>query len=176
MAGLEPFKVSVNLSPRQFQNSNLVEMVAQILEETEIDPKWLELEITETTIMQNVNFARKALERLQQIGVRIGLDDFGTGYSSLGYLKQFPFHTLKIDQSFVKDIQENSRDTAIIAAIIALGRGLNLRIIAEGVETQQQFELLQRLQCEAIQGYWFSKPLRVEEVSNFINCRHQIAS
>lgn len=176
MAGLPPFKVSVNLSPRQFQNSNLVEMVAQILDETEIDPRWLELEITETTIMQNVNFARKALEKLQQIGVRVGLDDFGTGYSSLGYLKQFPFHTLKIDQSFVRDLQENSRDRAIIAAIIALGRGLNLNVIAEGVETQQQFELLKNLQCEIIQGYWFSKPMRAEEVVDFVNCRHKIAS
>lgn len=176
MAGIAPFKVSVNLSPRQFQNSNLVEMVAQILEETELDPQWLELEITETTIMQNVNFARKALEKLQQIGIRIGLDDFGTGYSSLGYLKQFPFHTLKIDQSFVRDLHKNSRDTAIIAAIIALGRGLKLKIIAEGVENKQQFELLQSLQCEGIQGYWFSKPMRAEEVIDFINYRDKIAS
>lgn len=175
LLGIEPFKVSVNLSARQFQNANLVEMVTQILQETEIDPQWLELEITETTIMQNVNFARQALEKLQQIGVRISLDDFGTGYSSLGYLKQFPFHTLKIDQSFVRDLKENSRDTAIISAVIALGRGLNLRVIAEGVETQQQLELLRNLQCEAIQGYWLSKPLIAAEVVNFLTCHAKMA-
>ncbi|AFY77823.1 diguanylate cyclase (GGDEF) domain-containing protein [Pleurocapsa sp. PCC 7327] len=175
LLGIEPFKVSVNLSARQFQNANLVEMVTQILQETEIDPQWLELEITETIIMQNVNFARRALERLQQIGVRISLDDFGTGYSSLSYLKQFPFHTLKIDQSFVRDLKENSRDTAIISAVIALGRGLNLRVIAEGVETQQQLELLRNLQCEAIQGYWLSKPLIATEVVNFLTCHTKMA-
>jgi diguanylate cyclase (GGDEF)-like protein len=175
VTGMEPFKVSVNLSARQFQNANLVEMVTQILQETEIDPQWLELEITETTIMQNVNFARRALEKLQQIGVRISLDDFGTGYSSLGYLKQFPFHTLKIDQSFIRDLKENSRDTAIVSAVIALGRGLNLRVIAEGVETQQQLELLRNLQCEAIQGYWLSKPLTAVEIVNFLTCRTKMA-
>jgi diguanylate cyclase (GGDEF)-like protein len=170
--GLPCFKVSVNLSARQFQHVNLVEMVAQVLEETDLDPQWLELEITETTIMQNVKFACKALERLEQIGIRISLDDFGTGYSSLGYLKQFPFHTLKIDQSFVRDLSINSRDTAIISAVIALGRGLNLRVIAEGVETQQQLDILQSLQCEAIQGYWLSKPLTAQDVVNFLAC-HQ---
>jgi diguanylate cyclase (GGDEF)-like protein len=170
-AGFPPLKVSVNLSARQFQYANLVEMVARILEETELDPQWLELEITETTIMQNVNFARWALERLQQLGIRISMDDFGTGYSSLGYLKQFPFHTLKIDQSFVRDLTDDSRDTAIVAAVIALGRGLNLRVIAEGVETQQQVDLLRNLKCETIQGYWLSKPLKAEDLVSFLACR-----
>jgi diguanylate cyclase (GGDEF)-like protein len=174
MAGVGNFKVSVNLSPRQFQNANLVEMVAQVLAETRLAPQWLELEVTETTIVQNVNFARQALEGLQKIGIRISLDDFGTGYSSLGYLKQFPFHTLKIDQSFVRDLKENSRDSAIIAAVIALGRGLNLRVVAEGVETQQQLEILRDLQCEAIQGYLSSKPLTVPEVANFLACREKM--
>jgi diguanylate cyclase (GGDEF)-like protein len=174
-SGLPPLKVSVNLSARQFQYANLVEMVAQTLEETELDPQWLELEITETTIMQNVNFARWALERLQQLGIRISMDDFGTGYSSLGYLKQFPFHTLKIDQSFVRDLTDDSRDTAIVSAVIALGRGLNLRVIAEGVETQQQVDLLRTLKCEAIQGYWLSKPLKAEDLVSFLACRETIA-
>lgn len=174
-AGLPSLKVSVNLSARQFQYANLVEMVARTLEETKLDPQWLELEITETTIMQNVNFARWALERLQQLGIRISMDDFGTGYSSLGYLKQFPFHTLKIDQSFVRDLTDDSRDTAIVSAVIALGRGLNLRIIAEGVETQQQVDLLRTLNCEAIQGYWLSKPLKAEELIAFLAFREQMA-
>ncbi|MCU0532804.1 MAG: EAL domain-containing protein [Hydrococcus sp. Prado102] len=174
-AGLPPLKVSVNLSARQFQYANLVEMVAQVLQETELDPQWLELEITETTLVQNVNLARWTLERLQQLGIRISMDDFGTGYSSLGYLKQFPFHTLKIDQSFVRDLTEDSRDTAIVSAAIALGRGLNLRVIAEGVETQQQADLLRTLQCEAIQGYWLSKPLKAEDLINFLACREKMA-
>jgi diguanylate cyclase (GGDEF)-like protein len=172
-AGLGFFKVSVNLSARQFQTANLVETVAQVLAETGLAPQWLELEITETTIMENVDFACQALERLQQLGVRISLDDFGTGYSSLGYLKQFPFHTLKIDRSFVRDLQQNSRDAAIIAAIVALGRGLNMRTIAEGVETQQQLELLRKLQCEVIQGYLLSKPLIARDLVNFINERQE---
>jgi EAL domain-containing protein (putative c-di-GMP-specific phosphodiesterase class I) len=119
--------------------------------------------------------ARWTLERLQQLGIRISMDDFGTGYSSLGYLKQFPFHTLKIDQSFVRDLTEDSRDTAIVSAAIALGRGLNLRVIAEGVETQQQADLLRTLQCEAIQGYWLSKPLKAEDLINFLACREKMA-
>jgi diguanylate cyclase (GGDEF)-like protein len=171
--GLGFFKVSVNLSARQFQTANLVETVAQVLAETGLAPQWLELEITETTIMENVEFACQALERLQQIGVRISLDDFGTGYSSLGYLKQFPFHTLKIDRSFVRDLQGNSRDAAIIAAIVALGQGLNMRTIAEGVETQQQLDLLKELQCEVIQGYLLSKPLTTRDLVNFLIARKQ---
>ena len=168
-AGLPPFRVAVNLSARQFQQPNLVSMVAQVLEKTGLEPHWLELEITETTIMQNVDFALQALRDLQQMGVHISMDDFGTGYSSLGYLKKFPFHTLKIDQSFVRELRDDPQDMAIISAVIALGRGLNLRVVAEGVETLQQLELLRRLQCSEMQGFWFSRPFRAEYAKKFLS-------
>jgi diguanylate cyclase (GGDEF)-like protein len=167
-AGFSKLRIGVNLSPRQFQEPNLVQLVGKILAETGLAPEFLELEITETTVMQNVEFARAMLYSLQDMGVHISMDDFGTGYSSLGYLKKFPFHTLKIDQSFVRELKDNFQDIAIISAIIALGRGLNLRIIAEGVETKEQLQLLHRLDCEQIQGYFFSPPLAVEEATKFM--------
>ena len=168
LAGLPPLRIAINLSARQFQQSNLVSMVAKVLSETKLNPNYLELEITETTIMQNVEFAREALQEFQKMGVHISMDDFGTGYSSLGYLKKFPFDTLKIDQSFVRDLGDNLEDTAIISAIIALGRGLNLRVIAEGVEMQHQLDLLKSLQCDEMQGYWFSRPLNTEQATEFL--------
>ncbi len=166
-AGLLPLRVAVNISPRQFQQPNLVSMVKKILDETGLEPHWLELEITETSIMNNVDLATKTLHDLQKIGVHLSIDDFGTGYSSLSYLKQFPFCALKIDRSFIQDLEDNSEDKAIISAIIALGRGLNLRVVAEGVETPQQIDLLQSLQCSEIQGYWFSHPLTPEDAAKF---------
>jgi diguanylate cyclase (GGDEF)-like protein len=172
-AGLPPLRMGVNISAQQFQQTDLVKLLTNILAETELDSHWLEVEITETTLMQNVNLARQTLEQLCELGIHISMDDFGTGYSSLGYLKKFPFHTLKIDQSFVKDLNENPEDIAIISAVVALGHGFNLKIIAEGVETQQQLDLLRELQCEVMQGYWFSPPLPVEEVTNFINKHYE---
>ena len=166
-SGLPPLRVGVNLSARQFQQPNLVEMVGRILEETGLNPNFLELEITETSIMQNVHFARQALRDLQAMGVHISMDDFGTGYSSLGYLKQFPFQALKIDRSFIRDLKDDPQDLGIISAVIALGHCLNLKVIAEGVETNQQLELLRNLQCEEIQGYLFSRPLPTEEATQF---------
>jgi predicted signal transduction protein with EAL and GGDEF domain len=168
-AGLQPLRISVNLSSRQFQDKNLVSMVSRVLDRTELEPKWLELEITESSLMNNVKFARQALSELQEIGVNISMDDFGTGYSSLGYLKKFPFHTLKIDQSFVRDLKDNPKDIAIISAAITLGYGFNLRVIAEGVENQEQLELLRSLNCEEMQGYWFSRPLTAEEATKFLS-------
>ena len=167
-AGFSELRIGVNLSPRQFQEPKLVQLVADILAETGLAPECLELEITETTVMQNVDFAKAMLYSLQDLGVQISMDDFGTGYSSLGYLKKFPFDTLKIDQSFVRELKDNFQDIAIISAIIALGRGLNLRIIAEGVETEEQLQLLHRLNCEQIQGYFFSRPLTVENATKFM--------
>ena len=167
-AGLPPVKISVNLSPRQFQDPHLVSMVGRILAKTGLEAKWLELEITESTIMQNVELARQSLQELLEMGVHISMDDFGTGYSSLGYLKKFPFHTLKIDRSFVQELHNNQADLAIIAAVIALGAGLNLRVIAEGVETQQQLQLLQGLKCEEMQGSFFSPPVNASAVTELL--------
>lgn len=175
-AGIPPLQIAVNLSARQFQQRNLVDLISGVLAQTQLDPQWLELEVTESILMQDVNFARQALQKLKEMGVHISLDDFGTGYSSLSYLKKFPFHTIKIDRSFVRDLQDNPEDTAIIAAVIALGKGLNLKVIAEGVETEAQVELLKRLQCVQMQGYWFSKPIRAEEVAQFITWYSKITN
>ena len=166
--GLSPISMAVNFSPRQFRQSNLVEMVEQVLTETRLDPQWLEVEITETSIMQDVKAARRSLHDLQHLGVLLSMDDFGTGYSSLSYLQNLPFDTLKIDRSFVLELADNTKNTAIISAVIALGRSFNLRVVAEGVETPQQLELLQRLQCEEVQGYLFSYPLEAEDATQFL--------
>lgn len=167
-AGLPPLRVAVNLSVRQFQQTNLVEMVRQVLAQTELSPHFLELEITESTIMENVDKARAYIGDLHGLGVHMTMDDFGTGYSSLGYLKKFPFHTLKIDQSFVRDLKDEPQDTAIISAVMALRRGFNLRVVAEGVETKEQLELLQSLDCQEMQGHWFSRPLPAAEATKFL--------
>lgn len=167
--GLSPIPIAVNLSPKQFQQPNLVSIVSQILEETELEPHLLELEITETAIMENIDFSQETLQKLRNLGVQISLDDFGTGYSSLGYLQKFPLTTLKIDQSFIQTLQNNSQNTAIISAIIALGKSFDLRVVAEGVETLQQLEFLQRLNCQEIQGFWFSHPLKSADATTFLS-------
>ena len=154
---LDPIKMSVNLSVSQFKQQNLVLAIVNILKQTQLKPEYLELEITESITMQNTESTKAILDRLNKIGVYLSMDDFGTGYSSLSYLKQFPFHTLKIDRSFVKDLHSNSQDLAIVKAIIALGQSLNLSVVAEGVETKELRDLLKNLGCEYIQGYLYSK-------------------
>jgi diguanylate cyclase (GGDEF)-like protein/PAS domain S-box-containing protein len=167
LAGLPPMRIAVNLSAHQFQQQNLVRTVAQVLQETGLDPRYLEIEITESTAMQDVNLTISVLQKLQAMGIKIAMDDFGTGYSSLSSLKRFPLHTLKIDQSFVQELTTSSNDAAIITAIIALGHKLNLQIIAEGVETSKQLEFLRSVKCEGIQGYLFSRPLSAEAAAQF---------
>ncbi|MDJ0600694.1 MAG: EAL domain-containing protein [Crocosphaera sp.] len=167
--GLSPITIAVNLSPKQFQQPNLVDIVAQVLEETGLEPHLLDLEITETAMMENIDFSQETLHKLRDLGVQISLDDFGTGYSSLRYLQKFPITTLKIDQSFIQTLQNNPQNAAIISAIIALGKSFNLRVVAEGVETLQQLEFLQRLNCEEIQGFWFSRPLKSVDATTFLS-------
>lgn len=167
-AGLKPVPIAVNFSPRQFQQPDLLELVERTLEETRLEPQWLEVEITETSILHDANSARQFLEELRQLGISLSMDDFGTGYSSLSYLQKFPFNTLKIDRSFILALSDNPQDTAIVAAAIALGQSFNLRVVAEGVETWQQLELLERLNCQEIQGYWFSRPLPAEAATQFL--------
>jgi diguanylate cyclase (GGDEF)-like protein/PAS domain S-box-containing protein len=166
--GLPPVRVAVNLSARQFEQPNLVDRVAQILQETHLDPSYLELEITETAAMQDAEFTTHILHRLQAMGIRIAMDDFGTGYSSLTYLKKFPLDTLKIDQSFVRDLTKDADDMAIISAIITLAQGLDLTVVAEGVETQAQLETLRSLNCFEMQGYWFSPALDATAATEFL--------
>ncbi len=167
-AGLPPISVSVNLSARQFQQPNLVDTIGQILSETGLAPRFLELEITESVAMKNVEYTRETLLELHQMGVRIALDDFGTGYSSLSYLKKLPLHKLKIDKSFVTDLTIDQNDAAIIASIVALGKILNLRVVAEGVETVEHKELLRSLRCKQMQGYFFSRPLCSKDAAHLL--------
>ncbi len=166
--GLLPLSVAVNLSARQFFQPNLPEIVAQVLLQTQLDPKSLELEITETTAVTNMDFTKSVLAQLKDIGVHIAMDDFGTGYSSLNYLKELPFNTLKIDQSFIRDLKPESKDVEIINAVLGLGRGLNLDIVAEGVDSEEQLGVLQSLDCEIVQGYLFSRPLPAPEATKLL--------
>ncbi|WP_227775097.1 GGDEF domain-containing phosphodiesterase [Paenibacillus sp. NAIST15-1] len=156
--GLERIPVSVNLSVRQFEMNNLTETVQEVLQRTGLEPQYLDLEITESMTME-VSRASQTLRKLKDMGVAISIDDFGTGYSSLHYLKNFPIHRLKIDRSFVRDLQQDPNDAAIVSAIIALGHNMNMQVIAEGVETKEQLVFLQNNQCDNIQGYYFSPPL-----------------
>ncbi len=163
--GLPPIRVAVNLSARQLRQPDLVQLIARVLQDTKLASRYLELEITETTVMKNVELTKMILCELHQMGVSMAMDDFGTGYSSLGYLKKFPFNTLKIDQSFIRDLTTDPNDKAIVAAIIAMGRVLNLKLVAEGVETKVQEHSLLSLDCEEMQGYLFSPPLPPDEAT-----------
>ena len=167
-AGLPAMRMGVNLSARQFQEPNLVEMVAQVLDQTGLRSEYLELEITETIAMRDVQLAKEVLGRLKEMGVQLSMDDFGTGYSSLNYLKTFPLHTLKLDRAFVRELTVDQHDLAIATAVITLGRGLELRVVAEGVETLEQLEVLRNLHCQEMQGYLFSPPLPVEKVTKLL--------
>lgn len=162
-AGCAPIPIAVNLSPRQFRQANLLEKITQTLEQTGLHPNYLELEITESTIMHQAEKTIGLLEQLHAMGVRLSVDDFGTGYSSLSYLKRFPVHKLKIDQSFVRDINLDPDDAAIVTAVIAMARSLNVLTIAEGVETEEQLAFLDALKCAEYQGYYFAKPMPADE-------------
>ncbi len=157
-AGLAPVRMSVNLSPRQFQQTDLAKRIVGALRDARLDPQWLQLEITEGTAMRDADFTLEMMRRLRREGVHISIDDFGTGYSSLGYLKRFPIDEVKIDRSFVADLPADTDDAAIVATIIALAENLNLRTVAEGVETEEQLAFLKDHGCREAQGYLFSKP------------------
>jgi len=162
--GFAPIQIGVNISARQFHDQDLTQTVIRILEETGWSPKYLELELTESSIMQNAEFAADMLTRLKNMGVNISIDDFGTGFSSLGALKRLPIDALKIDQSFVRDANTDPDDAAIVMAIVTLAHNLRLRVVAEGVETEDQLRFLQLLRCDEIQGYFFSKPLPADKL------------
>jgi diguanylate cyclase (GGDEF)-like protein/PAS domain S-box-containing protein len=167
-AGLPPISVSVNLSARQFRQEDLVESVAEILESMGLDAKHLELELTESIVMNSAELFINKLRQLEDLGVQLSIDDFGTGYSSLSYLKRFPLHHLKIDQSFVRDIATDADDAAITSTVISLGHSLNLKVIAEGVETEEQVAFLRDHHCDEMQGYYFSKPLPAAQFANLL--------
>ena len=170
-AGLPPLSVSVNISAVEFQSKDFLEGVRTILKETRLDPRYLELELTESVLMQNAGSTAPALIALKALGVRLAIDDFGTGYSSLSYLRQFPIDTLKIDQSFVREITAGSLDDTIVGAVISMGKTLRHRIIAEGVETGEQLAFLQRQHCGEGQGFHFSRPVSAEELMTLLKAR-----
>jgi diguanylate cyclase (GGDEF)-like protein/PAS domain S-box-containing protein len=167
-AGLPPLSMTVNLSGTSFSEPNLVDMIARTLRRTGLAPEILELEITESVIMQNAPATIEMLQALHRMGISLAVDDFGTGYSSLSYLKRFPIDTLKIDQSFVNDITTDADDASIVTAIIAMGHSLQLKVIAEGVETPGQLVYLRKHACDGMQGYLFSRPQPEAEITRLL--------
>ena len=162
-SGLRAVPVAVNISAVEFRHKSFVEGVALILKETGLAPRYLELELTESVLMRDAESSASVLEALKAMGVKLAIDDFGTGYSSLSYLKRFPIDTLKIDQSFVRDISTHADDATIVSAVISMGRNLKQRVIAEGVETHEQLAFLRTQQCDQGQGFQFSHPLSAED-------------
>ena len=162
--GLHPGKLALNLSMKQLANNHFMTYLMKTMKMYDFNPLWLELEITEGQMMQNPEQSIKKLKRLSKLGIEIAIDDFGTGYSSLSYLKKLPLHKLKIDQSFIRDIPHDSDDVAITKAIIAIAKSLNLKLIAEGVETKEQRSFIIKHKCDFIQGYFYSKPINSSDM------------
>lgn len=167
-AGLPPISISVNLSVRQFQERTLMRLVSNVLQETELDARWLDLEITESMILGDVESNIVILSQLKSMGVSISIDDFGAGYSSLSYLNRFPIDILKIDRSFVRDIDSETDEAPIVSSIISLAHILKLKVVAEGVETPAQLAFLQRHDCDVMQGYLFSRPVGSDDIEGLL--------
>ncbi|HLE18537.1 MAG TPA: EAL domain-containing protein, partial [Syntrophales bacterium] len=167
-AGYKQTSVALNVSARQFDQKNFTEVIRGILLDTMISPQCLALEITESTLMRNPEKAIQTLTELKAMGIEIAIDDFGTGYSSLSYLKRLPLDFLKIDMSFVKSLASDPSDQAIVRATISVAHGLNLKTVAEGVETEEQLSFLQEHGCDEIQGYFFSRPLPTDEIPGIL--------
>jgi len=167
-AGLPPVRIAVNLSARQFNQTDLAATVRRALDETGLAPEWLELELTENILMQNAEASLATLERLHAMGVVLSIDDFGSGHSSFGYLKHFPIRTVKVDRDFVQHIATDADDAAIVSAIIAMAHRLKLKVVAEGVETEEQLFYLRSLRCDRLQGFLFSRPLPAEDFARLM--------
>ena len=167
-AGLPPMRIAINISAVELRAKDFVAGVRAILTETGLEPRYLELELTETFLMQDSKSTAAVLQALKDMGVQLALDDFGTGYSSLSYLKRFPIDTLKIDQSFVRDLTTDADDASIVSAVISMGKSLHMRVVAEGVETREQLAFLQEQSCPEGQGYYFSRPVVAEEFTQLL--------
>ncbi len=162
--GFNPGVLSLNLAIKQLEQKNFIDTLKMMLEETGCKPEWIELEVTEGQIMNNPDKAIIVLNQLSDMGIELAVDDFGTGYSSLSYLKRLPIHKLKIDQSFIKDLPDDEEDATITKSVITLAKSLNLKIIAEGVETEAQKNFLVENGCKNIQGYFYGEPMQAEEM------------
>ena len=166
--GLDPVPVAINLSARQFRQADITSLVESVLKETGLDPKYLEIEITESLVMENTEKVMGMLRELKSMGIQLAMDDFGTGYSSLAYLNRFPFDNLKIDLSFVRDITNNPNSAAIAKTIIAMAHSMRMKVTAEGVETEGQMKYLRDHKCDEMQGYFFSRPLPANEFQTLL--------
>jgi diguanylate cyclase (GGDEF)-like protein len=168
---IKNIRIGVNLSPKQFRQSRLIETIAQILQETELEPEVLELEITESAAIEDFDYTQAVMKELKQLGIHLSIDDFGTGHSSLSRLQFLPLNTLKIDQSFLRDLSRNTKAPHILSSIVSLGQGLGLKLIAEGVENATQVEFLQSIHCDCAQGFFFHKPLPAEQVDELLKAQ-----
>lgn len=162
--GYKPISVAVNISAKQFRHQDIQEIVAQALKDSQLEARYLELEITESAVMHNRDAVAKKLDDIKQMGVKIAVDDFGTGYTSMSYLKEFPVNVLKIDQTFIKGIPANQNDISITIAVIALAHSLGMKVVAEGVETQEQLQWLADYECDIVQGYFLGRPLPEQKI------------
>ncbi|MCG5498797.1 putative bifunctional diguanylate cyclase/phosphodiesterase [Ectothiorhodospira variabilis] len=172
--GLPVPRMAINLSPRQFRQADLAAQYAAIISDAGIQASQIELELTESTIMQDIDKAVEIFGDMQQLGFRLAVDDFGTGYSSLNQLKHFPIHTLKIDRSFIRGIPQDRDDAAIVKAIVAMAKGLGLEVVAEGVEARHQLDFLKGLDCESVQGFYFSRPLPYDELCEYLQASESV--
>jgi EAL domain-containing protein (putative c-di-GMP-specific phosphodiesterase class I) len=173
---IKPLQIGINLSPVQFRHGDLAAMVHSVLLETGLAPSRLELEITEGVLIGDFSRAVSVLRRLKTLGVRIAMDDFGTGYSSLSYLQSFPFDKIKIDRAFISNLESNTQSATIIRAVIGLARGLNLPVLAEGVETEEQLAFLAKEDCDEVQGYLIGRPLPIEDYASLTGMAHRTAA
>lgn len=164
----DPLLIAVNLSSRQFSQHELRQSLVNILLDSKLDPQYLELELTESILVENISVARSKLNALKMLGIKIAIDDFGTGYSSLSYLQQFPFNILKIDRCFIRNIQQNMKNAAITKAILQMARSLDFKVIAEGVETKEELNFLHQNNCDEVQGFLFSPPLPASELEELL--------
>ncbi len=167
--GYGPFLMGVNISAQQFEDEGMVDFIRELMDETGLPPDYLDIEITESMVMKNVNAAMKTLEKLASLGIQISVDDFGTGYSSLSYLRRFPAQVVKIDQSFIRNVIRNHDDAQIVAAIISMAHNLGMKVVAEGVETQEHVVFLREMKCDEVQGYYFGRPCPAEEFDHFFH-------
>lgn len=176
IAGFDFERIAVNISVRQFSSTGFIELVKRVLEETGLDPSMLELEVTESLLMSDAAGAIEILDLLKATGIQVAIDDFGTGYSNLAYLKQFPIDRIKIDRMFVRDIVADPNDAAIATAVIEMAHGMELEVTAEGVETEAQLEILNKLRCDEMQGFYFGQPMSAEEIPAFVEHYQQQAA
>jgi EAL domain-containing protein (putative c-di-GMP-specific phosphodiesterase class I) len=173
VAGLPPLRVAVNLSASQFRQGNIVEMIGDALDLAGLEPRFLEVELTESAVMSDPEESIAILEKLSTMGVLVSVDDFGTGYSSMSYLRRFPIDKLKIDRGFISEIMSRSEDASIVRAIISLAHSLKLKVVAEGVESTEQLEFLKTLGCDQYQGYYYSRALPASEFEALVRSKRQ---